>query len=40
MISNIIKASEENIKGSDAKLIVNAPDIIPDDAEVFKQIPI
>src|SRR6266498_1620311 len=39
MVSNIIKAVEENIKGSDAELIVNASDIIPDDAEVLKQIP-
>jgi len=39
MVSNIIKAVEENIKGSDAELIVNAPDITPDDAEVLKQIP-
>ncbi|GBC05454.1 hypothetical protein RclHR1_06230014 [Rhizophagus clarus] len=38
MVSNIIKAVEENIKGSDAELIINAPDIIPDDAEVLKQI--
>ena len=39
MVSNIIKVVEENIKGSDAELIVNAPDITPDDAEVLKQIP-
>ncbi|PKY58734.1 hypothetical protein RhiirA4_513394 [Rhizophagus irregularis] len=39
MVSNIIKAVEENIKGSDAELIANAPDITPDDAEVLKQIP-
>ena len=38
IISNIIKAVEENIKGSNAELIVNASDIIPDDAEVLKQI--
>ena len=40
MVSNIIKAVEENIKGSNAELIVNASDITPDDAEVLKQIPI
>ncbi|CAG8574762.1 16526_t:CDS:2 [Funneliformis mosseae] len=40
MVSNIIKVVEENIKSSDAELIVNAPDITPDDAEVLKQIPI
>ncbi|RIA82847.1 hypothetical protein C1645_834709 [Glomus cerebriforme] len=40
IVSNIIKVVEENIKGSDAELIVNTPDITPDDAEVFKQIPI
>ena len=39
MISNIIKAVEENIKGSDTELIVNASDIILDDVEVLKQIP-
>jgi len=39
IVSNIIKAVEENIKGSDAELIVNASDIISDDAEVLKQIP-
>ncbi|CAG8720005.1 2253_t:CDS:1, partial [Funneliformis mosseae] len=38
IVSNIIKAVEENIKGSDAELIVNASDITLDDAEVFKQI--
>ncbi|GES89151.1 hypothetical protein GLOIN_2v1776159 [Rhizophagus clarus] len=39
MVSNIIKAVEKNIKGSNAELIINTPDITPDDAEVFKQIP-
>ncbi|CAG8696686.1 13954_t:CDS:1, partial [Funneliformis caledonium] len=39
MVSNIIKAVEENIKGSDTELIINAPNITPDDAEVLKQIP-
>jgi hypothetical protein len=39
MVSNIIKTVEENIKGSDAELIVNVPDITLDDAEVLKQIP-
>ncbi|CAI2200324.1 17248_t:CDS:2, partial [Funneliformis geosporum] len=38
IVSNIIKAIEENIKCSDAELIANAPDIIPDDAEILKQI--
>ncbi|CAG8526318.1 6949_t:CDS:1, partial [Funneliformis caledonium] len=38
IVSNIIKAVEENIKGFNVKLIVNAPDITPDDAEVLKQI--
>ena len=38
IVSNIIKAVKENIKGSDAELIVNASDITPDDAEVLKQI--
>ncbi|RIA81090.1 hypothetical protein C1645_837555 [Glomus cerebriforme] len=33
IVSNIIKAVEENIKGSDAELIVNTPNITPDDAE-------
>ncbi|CAI2190577.1 11467_t:CDS:2, partial [Funneliformis geosporum] len=32
IVSNIIKTIEENIKYSDAELIANAPDIIPDDA--------
>ncbi|CAG8696145.1 15661_t:CDS:1, partial [Funneliformis mosseae] len=31
-------AIEENIKGSDAELIANVPDITPDDAEILKQI--
>ncbi|CAG8533034.1 2648_t:CDS:1, partial [Funneliformis caledonium] len=39
IVSNIIKAVEENIKGSNVELIVNAPDITPDDAEVLKQFP-
>ena len=38
IVSNIIKTIEENIKGSDAELIANAPDIAPDDAEILKQI--
>ncbi|CAG8586110.1 3074_t:CDS:2 [Funneliformis mosseae] len=33
MISNIIKTVEENIKDSDAELIVNASDITLDDTE-------
>ncbi|CAG8625290.1 11731_t:CDS:2 [Funneliformis mosseae] len=33
MVSNIIKAVEENIKDSDVELIVNASDITPDDTE-------
>ncbi|CAG8512796.1 14656_t:CDS:2 [Funneliformis mosseae] len=39
MISNIIKAVEENIKDSDAELIVNAPDITPDNAEEILEEP-
>jgi len=39
MVSNIIKAVEKNIKDSNAELIINAPDITLDDAEVLKQIP-
>jgi len=38
MVSNIIKAVEKNIKDSNAELIINAPDITLDDAEVLKQI--
>ncbi|CAI2177248.1 16725_t:CDS:2 [Funneliformis geosporum] len=38
IVSNIIKAVEENIKSSDAELIANAPDITSDDAEILKQI--
>ena len=38
IFSNIIKAIEENIKGSDAELIANVPDLTPDDAEILKQI--
>ncbi|CAI2161628.1 2016_t:CDS:2 [Funneliformis geosporum] len=38
IVSNIIKAVEKNIKGSDAELIANAPDITSDDAEILKQI--
>ena len=38
IVSNIIKAVEENIKGSDVELIVNVSDITSDDAEVLKQI--
>ncbi|CAI2174902.1 12743_t:CDS:2 [Funneliformis geosporum] len=34
----LFQAVEENIKGFDAELIANAPDITPDDAEIFKQI--
>ncbi|CAG8735352.1 14288_t:CDS:1, partial [Funneliformis caledonium] len=38
IVSNIIKAVEENIKGSNAELIVNAPNITQDNTEVLKQI--
>src|SRR6266511_1762488 len=35
-VSHTIKKIEENIKSSDVKLIVNAPDINPNEAEMLK----
>ncbi|CAG8561943.1 16387_t:CDS:2 [Funneliformis mosseae] len=37
MVSNIIKAVEENIKDSGIKLIVNTSDITSDDAEILEE---
>ncbi|RHZ56118.1 hypothetical protein Glove_406g23 [Diversispora epigaea] len=36
-VSYIIKNIEKKIKSADAELIVNAPDISPDEAEILKQ---
>lgn len=38
-VSNTIKEIEKNVRGADAELIVNAPDITPYKTEILKQNP-